>query len=466
MPTLLIVDDEPNLLYSLKRALKPEGLTVVTATSGAEGLAQIRLSRPDAVVLDVRLPDMSGLDVFDEIKQIDAQLPVIIVTAYASTETAIDAMKRGAYEYLLKPVDLNEFKNVVHRALQVSRMRNVPAVFGTETDDDGVERIVGQSLPMQEVYKSIGRIAPQDVPVLILGESGTGKELIARSIFHHSTRNNKPFVALNCSAIPDSLLESELFGHERGAFTGADRMRIGKFEQCNGGTIFLDEIGDMSPSAQAKVLRLLQDGRFERVGGNQTLSTHVRIIAATNRNLSDMVASGEFRLDLYYRLNVFTIQLPPLRERLDDLEELTEHFVRLFSGRLGKSVVSVSDEAMEMLRMHDWPGNIRELQSAIKYALVHSIGDVLLAESLPQFTTSGTADSEHGAEFAGGDLADWIRQLIRTGETELYYRVQREVERILLREVLEAVNGNQVQASQLLGISRNTLRSKLLPVIE
>ena len=273
MPTLLIVDDEPNVRYSLEKYLRSETLDVICAASGKEAIEKTRAQHPDAVVLDVRLPDMSGLEVFDRIRHIDPRLPVVIITAHATTEIAIEAMKRGAFEYLLKPVDLHQLREVVAQAIHSSCLSRVPAVFDQEDGaETGVDRIVGLSGPMQEVYKKIGRVAPQDVNVLILGESGTGKELVARAIYSHSRRSKKPFLAINCAAIPETLLESELFGHERGSFTGADRRRIGKFEQAHGGTVFLDEIGDMTFATQAKILRLLQDGRFERVGGNETIA--------------------------------------------------------------------------------------------------------------------------------------------------------------------------------------------------
>ena len=382
MPTLLIVDDEPNLLYSLKKGLETDNVRVVTAETAEAGIEAVREHSPDAVILDVRLPDMSGLDAFVEMRRIDARIPVVLITAYSTTETAIEAMKLGAYDYLLKPVEFDKLSEVVDRALEISRMSRVPARFADEGDDPNADHIVGQSPAMQEVYKAIGRVALQDVNVLITGESGTGKEMVARATFHHSRRNKGPFLAINCAALPETLLESELFGHERGSFTGADNRRIGKFEQVDGGTIFLDEIGDMTSATQSKVLRLLQDGTFERVGSNETIRVDVRVIAATNKDLEKMVEEGDFRQDLYYRLKVFTIELPSLRQRTDDLSLLVEHFIRLFNPELGKNVRSIAPEAMRMLEQHEWPGNIRELQSAMKYALVRCVGQVLTVDCL------------------------------------------------------------------------------------
>ena len=319
MPTLLVVDDEPNVLYSLKKSFHSNDVTVLTAPTAAQGLELVRRQRPDAVILDVRLGDMSGLEAFDRIRQIDPRLPVIIITAFAATETAIEAMKRGAFEYLLKPLDFHQLREVVQRALELSRFRHVPAILDDAPADDTADRIVGRSPAMQEIYKAIGRVASRDVTVLITGESGTGKELIARALFHHSGRVAAPFLAINCAAIPETLLESELFGHDRGAFTGAERRRIGKFEQADHGTLFLDEIGDMSAATQAKLLRVLQEQSFERLGANETIRTDVQIIAATNKDLAAEVAAGRFRADLFYRLNDFQIHIPPLRERREDI---------------------------------------------------------------------------------------------------------------------------------------------------
>ncbi len=354
---LLVIDDEPNICVTLQECLQSAELRVITANTGNEGLSLVDLHRPAAVLLDVRLPDMTGLDVFAKIRELDARVPVIMMTAFAKTQTAIEAMSRGAFDYLIKPVDFTHLRGLVDRALAVSRMNRVAAVVTPTGNDDPLttDQIVGMSPEMQEVYKTIGRVAQQDATVLIQGESGTGKELVARAVFHYSRRADKPFLAINCAALSESLLESELFGHERGAFTGADQRRIGKFEQVNGGTIFLDEIGDMSPATQAKALRLLQQQQFERLGGNETIQTDVRIIAATNRDLRQLVAEGKFRQDLLYRLNGFTIELPPLRQRKSDIPALAEYFVRFYNSELGKSIRHVSPAALEQLAAHDWP---------------------------------------------------------------------------------------------------------------
>ncbi len=496
--TLLVVDDEPNIVFSLKATLSSPQLSVISAGTGREGVELVRQMRPHVVILDVRLPDQSGLDVYDKIRQIDPRLPVIVMTAFAKTETAIEAMRRGAYEYLVKPVDFRRLKDVVVKALEVSRLSRVPAVMAEEAPDDpSADRIIGMSPAMQEVYKEIGRIAPQDSTVLILGESGTGKELVARAIYHYSRRNQMPFLAINCAALPEAILESELFGHERGAFTGAEQRRIGKFEQVNGGTIFLDEIGDMSPATQAKALRLLQEQQFERIGGNTTVMTDVRIIAATNRDLNRDVTENRFRQDLLYRLNGFTIHLPPLRDRVDDIPALVEHFRRVFNAELDRNILGVSPDVIQVLQAHDWPGNIREFQSAIKYAMIHTTGAILTPDALPQscfptasnvsamvaaapFYRTGHEVSEsslnHDADTTIAqstapvsiaqnppvfDLRQLVVQMLRDEKPDIYRHVGQEVDRVVLQEVMKSVSGNQLQAAERLGISRMTLRSKL-----
>ncbi len=471
MPTLLVVDDEPNVLYSVEKALRSEGLEILAASTGRHGLDLVQRCRPDAVLLDVRLTDMSGLDVFDQIRHLDPRLPVIVMTAFTTTETAIEATKRGAFEYLLKPVDFHQLRAAVGRAVAVNRLARVPAVFGGDDRAEGdVDRIVGNSLAMQEVYKAIGRLAPQDVTVLILGESGTGKELVARALYQHSRRAGAAFVAINCAAIPEGLLESELFGHEKGAFTGADRLRVGKFEQASGGTLFLDEVGDLTPAAQAKVLRLLQERRFERVGGNQTIQADVRVLAATNQDLSAAVTAGRFRQDLLYRLNGFTVRLPPLRERRADIPALVEHFVQLSNRELGRHVQSVAPEALRLLEGHGWPGNVRELQSTVRFAVVHAEGAALTPGCLPEGLRASPLQApceepDLGATSSEGNLQEvvgrFITDLLRAGEPEAYRQVCLEVDRAVMEATLRHTRGNQGQASELLGISRTTLRARL-----
>ena len=461
MPKLLVVDDEPNVLYSIEKTFRSDTLEVISAQTGREAIELAKRMRPDVAILDVRLSDMSGLEVFDRIREIDPRLPVIIVTAYGATETAIEAMKRGAYEFLLKPIEVPYLRDLVQRALELSRFRHVPAIFNEGEINGDADRIVGRSIAMQEVYKTIGRVAATELTVLITGESGTGKELVARALWQHSDRADRTFLTINCAAIPETLLESELFGHEKGAFTGADRRRIGRFEQANGGTLFLDEVADMSAGTQAKLLRVLQEQCFERVGGEETVRTDVRVLAATNKDLEKEVSARRFRNDLFFRLNVFAIHLPPLRQRRDDIPLLTDHFVRLLAQTLGRGVHGISPEVRERLANYNWPGNIRQLQSALKYAIIRASGEVLTLDCLPQNLLQPGSEPQGSEAGRLPDVATRAASLLHAGETDLYRQLCLEMDRTVLDVVLRHVKGSQVQASELLGISRTTLRAKL-----
>jgi two-component system nitrogen regulation response regulator GlnG len=467
MPTLLVVDDETSILTAFRRAFRDRSVSILTADTGAEGLVVARERHPDVIILDIHLPDTTGLEVLKALQALDARSPVIFITGKSTTDTAIEAMKLGAYEYLLKPLELPQLREVIERALHISRQMHVPAVVAeSEAADDRSDAIIGRCPSMQEVYKDIGRVAGQDITVLITGESGTGKELVARAIYQHSRRAPGPFLAINCAAIPEQLLESELFGHEKGAFTGADRRRIGKFEQCSGGTLFLDEVGDMSPLTQSKMLRLLQEQCFERLGGNETVRADVRVLAATNHELEALVAQGRFRQDLYYRLSVFTIHLPPLRERGDDLELLVHHYLQRFGREMGRELTSVSPEALAQLAQYAWPGNVRELQSVLRQALVHSVGSTLLPEFLPSLVEKQpegvplAASSEDSTE-AFGRFGHFIERSIQSGATDLYGQALRRMESMLVIRTLQATGGNQLQAAKILGITRGSLRTKL-----
>lgn len=465
MPTLLVIDDEPSILHFFRRAFTSTDLRLETAASASEGLDKVAGLQPDVIVLDVNLTDDSGLNVFRQIKAIDSRIPVIFITGHGTTATAIEAMQLGAYEYLLKPLELDELTGLVNRALEISRLMKVPAVISEgEPPDDTSDALVGHCSAMQSVYKAIGRVAGQDVTVLILGESGTGKELVARAIYHYSRRAKGPFLAVNCAAIPDALLESELFGHEKGAFTGADRRRIGKFEQASGGTLFLDEIGDMSPVTQTKILRVLQGQEFERVGGNETVRTDVRLIAATNRNLEKMVAHGTFRGDLYYRLNVFSITLPPLRERGDDVPLLARHFMKRFSKELTKNILTIPEETLALLREYSWPGNVREFQSVMKQALLQTTGAVLLPEFLPDVLRTRTATRSQSEQVDLSSFDTFVQLQIASGTSTLYADCQALLDRQLFDQVLKHTGGNLTQAAKILGITRATLRSKLAAI--
>ena len=468
MPKLLVVDDDALILDCFRYAFPEEQFSLETAGNAAEAISLFRQTSFDAVITDIRLPDASGLTLLQNLQSLDRKVPVILMTGQGTANTAIEAMRKGAFEYLLKPLDLDVLQSVIDRALETSRMIRTPAKIAQNPETDEGDLLVGQCPAMQEVYRQIGRVAEQDVTVLILGESGTGKEVVARAIFQYSKRANQPFLAINCAAIPENLLESELFGHERGSFSGAERKRIGKFEQCDGGTLFLDEIGDMTPLTQTKVLRVLQDQQFERVGGNELVQTNVRLIAATNRNLTEMMENETFRSDLYYRLNVYTIRLPPLRERSGDLPLLIEHFLKRFSRELGKSIQEVSPQANQLLNAYSWPGNLRELQSVLKHAVVEATGPLLLPDFLPDTIRNAVAGN-HRPELAetsdavnsDAGLVRFINDRIRMGTETLYEDVLQRVERVLLVEVLQQVDGNISRASALLGISRSTLRVKL-----
>ncbi len=459
MAHLLLIDDDPALIREqVQLAFPAPQHRVVVAETGAAGIASVRSEPPDAILLDLRLPDQSGLEVHEAIRAIDARIPVIFVTMSKTADAAIEAMKQGAFDYLPKPLDLEQMRRVVGEALEVAaRMRSPVVLAQTLQNHDADGALFGSCPAMLETYKAIGRVAAQDVTVLITGESGTGKELVARAIYQHSARSKAPFFALNCAAIPDNLLESELFGHEKGAFTGADRRRIGRFEQCNGGTILLDEIGDMPIALQPKILRLLQSQTFERVGGSETIRTDVRVIAASHRDLKARIGEEKFRADLYYRLAVFTIPLPSLRERGDDLMLLVRHYLLRFSRLLGREVNEISAEAFEQLRAYSWPGNIRELQSVLKQALLHASGTVLLPAFLPRLS-----GPEEPAPLADGlDLAAFIRPLLSAEMKNLYAETHDQVDRLLFTMTLGYTRGNQRDAARLLGISRQTMRVKM-----
>jgi two-component system nitrogen regulation response regulator GlnG len=461
MAHLLLIDDDPALLPGqVRQAFPAPAHRVEVAATGAEGLERIGDRPPDVILLDLGLPDQSGLEVYQHIRRIDARIPVIFVTVAKTAGAAIEAMKQGAYDYLFKPLDPHQLRRVVGEALEVARRMREPAVVAeTAVESEGEGAIVGSSPAMREVYKAIGRVAAQDVPVLITGETGTGKELVARALYQHSPRARAPFLALNCAAIPETLLESELFGHEKGAFTGADRRRIGKFEQVNGGTLLLDEVGDMPLALQAKVLRLLQEQAFERVGGNETIRTDVRLIAATHRDLNAWSAEGKFRLDLFYRLGVFTIHLPPLRERGEDLALLVQFYLRRGGRELGRPVREVAPEALARLRSYSWPGNVRELQSVLKQALLRAHGPVLLPDFLPEFPEAPAAAVTPPG--GGLDPEAFLRQRLGPDTRDLYAEAHQELDRLLLPRVLDYTGGNQHRAALLLGIARKTLRQKL-----
>jgi len=466
---LLLIDDDLALIpEQLRQVFPAPDNHVDIAANGGDGLTRIRRNPPDVVLLDLHLPDQSGLRVDQLIRELDPRLPVIFITVARTADAAIEAMKGGAFDYLHKPLDARRLREVVTEAIKIVRLRTPVALNELPAEDPMGAAMLGGCTAMLDVYKAVGRVAAKDVTVLVTGESGTGKELVARAIVQHSARRDRPFLALNCAAIPESLLESELFGYEKGAFTGADRRRIGKFEQCSGGTILLDEIGDMPISLQAKILRFLQERTFERVGGNETIISDVRVIAATHRDLKARVADGSFRPDLYYRLSVFTIHLPPLRERANDLTALTRHYLRRFSRELEKEVVDISPEALARLGAYNWPGNVRELQSVIKQALLLSSGTVLIPAFLPELADDHPSEGSQisarplaGATPLPIDIDAFIRAQLVSGSGDVYATVHREVDRRLLARALEFTGGNHREAARLLGISRQTMRVRM-----
>jgi len=462
---LLLIDDEPVIQHAFRKAFHPPEYETITARTAAEGLARLESERPDVVVLDVHLPDADGLQAFKRIKAVDSRTPVILITGHGTTELAIQGMKEGAFEYLLKPLRYEVLHELIAKACETSRLMHVPAVFADEPASGQVDPLIGSCPAMQEIYKQVGRVASTDETVLLLGESGTGKELIARAIYQHGNRASKAFLAINCGAIPENLMESELFGHERGAFTGADTKRIGKFEQSDGGTIFLDEIGEMPLLAQVKLLRLLQEQKFERVGGKETVKTDVRVIAATNANLEDLVEKGLFRRDLYFRLKVFTIQLPPLRERGNDLDLMIDHFIKRFRQEFGRPVSTIPEETRAALHKYPWPGNVRELQSVLKQAILKLHGSVLLVEDLflekPKTEALGRIDESKVGQRLAADWEDFIAERLQSGTRDLYAECLATMEKQLFTKVLQMTQGNQLKASEILGITRGTLRIKL-----
>jgi DNA-binding NtrC family response regulator len=428
------------------------------------------VERPDLVISELALRGMAGPDILREIRKIDPGIPVIIVSEHGNTQDAIDSMREGAYDYFPKPLDVERALRAVEKALELGVPEAKRPSAGETIEVGGTTgKLIGCSPEMVEIYKRIGQVAVSDAAILIQGESGTGKELVAQAVHQNSRRRNGPFLAVNCAAIPETLLESELFGYERGAFTGALNRKLGKFEQADGGTIFLDEIGDMSLSIQAKVLRVLQEKKFERVGGRDTVSVDTRVVAATNKSLVDCMKKGSFRVDLFYRLKVVSIFLPPLRDRGEDTLILADHFIRKFNYQLVKNVKGLAPSAVELVRTYDWPGNVRELENNIQTAVLLNKTGVLAKEDFPIYLERREGSFRPAAAGSGGDLGEAFRAVLEPSFGALcveqkgfvYDRALQEFERALLGLALEKVGGNQVRASRLLGISRNTLRGRV-----
>jgi nitrogen regulation protein NR(I) len=467
MSKLLLIDDEEDVRYSFQRIFDSPEIEFATAPSGEEGLKVIPKFKPDLVLMDVRMGGMNGLETLRKIRATNPKLLVILMTAYGTTQTAIEAMKLGAYDYLLKPFDAVKIKELVANALKAARdMKQVVSYEPMLESEDYDLGIVGRTEGMQQVFKLIGQVAASDATALVTGESGTGKELVARAIYNHSERSTQPFLAINCAAIPEQLLESELFGHERGAFTGATLQRIGKFEQCNKGTIFLDEIGDMTPPTQTKILRVLQSGTFERVGGNQPIQADVRVIAATNKPLEAAVAAKQFREDLFYRLNVVRIHIPPLRDRRADIPLLVNYFLKKISREQQQPPKSIAATVIKTLEKYHWPGNVRELENAIRRAIVLTKSDAILLSDLPPEISGRNAGAPISISNRPGadtttDAAALARQLFQWAKRDPKLKVIPAVERELVIQALKETNNNQVHAATLLGITRATLRKRI-----
>jgi len=484
--TVLIIDDEKDVHYSFRRLLEKEPLEILSAESGDEGIRLARKHLPDLIVMDIRMGQQSGLDTLKELRQINPKQVVIMMTAYGTSQTAIEAMKRGAYDYVLKPFDIPQLKELLFEALAAARAMKQIVAFPTKLNaEESGQTIVGNSPAMQQVYKLIGQVAPTSTTILITGESGTGKELVARAIFQNGSRANKPFIAINCAAIPENLLESELFGHEKGAFTGALAQRIGKFEQCDGGTLFLDEIGDMPMTTQTKILRVLQEGEISRVGNNQSIKTDVRIIAATNKDLWQAVQRKEFREDLFYRLNVVRVNLPPLRERSTDVPLLVAYFINKFRLKQPTGPSQIADEALAAIQRSTWPGNVRELENCIQRAMVLASGNTITLANLPEEISRGQripapASSEsprpvfsaavpttlEAAAAPGTDagkmaLNQAVETLFNFARGDKHFKLLPAAERELIVRALAETSGNQVQAAKLLGVTRATLRKRV-----
>lgn len=458
MPRLLIVDDEANIHYSFEKIL-PNDIEIISAYSGEDAIDQLKTSELNLVLLDIQLPGMSGLDTLRKMREFNAKVPVIVMTAFGTVNTAINAMKFGAYEYILKPFDVEKMRSLINNALENEKLMRRSVSLQSETGSymDQNDVIVGSSEPMQKIYKMIGQVANQDVTVLIFGESGTGKELIARAIYHHSKRKNQPFLEINCAALSESLLESELFGHEKGAFTGAIERHIGKFEQVNAGTMFLDEIGEMSLNTQAKILRVIQSGEFTRVGGREMIHTDVRLIVATNRNLEHEIRVGNFREDLFYRLNVISFYVPPLRNRKSDIPELVHYFIQRFGKEMNKKIRGIDKKAMNKLTAYHWPGNVRQLENCIRRAIVLTKGVTITSEYLELENVFDIKSSSITKDF--GDIAERLIDFYVHGKPA--EKLWPSLEKLLLNKAMKKTRGNQVQAAKLLGIHRNTLRNRL-----
>jgi len=457
---ILLIEDDASIVGGLKKELQAEGYEVAVAERGDKGLAQAKAEPFDVVITDLKMPGLSGLELVEQLHAAKPKLPIILVTAFGTTDSAIEATKLGAYDYLLKPFDMAELLDLVAKSVACNRLMSEPVAMGEARSNQSA--IIGNSRAMQAVYKEIGRVAATAVTVLIRGGTGTGKELVARAIYQHSSRAAQPFIAVNCAAIPETLLESELFGHERGAFTGAHARRVGRFEQANHGTLFLDEIGDMSLSTQVKLLRVLQEKYIQRVGGNEKIPVDVRVLAATHRDLETALKETQFREDLFYRLSGVTITLPPLSHRPEDIPDLVKYFMQRSCGEVGVDAPSIQPEAIAFLQNQAWPGNVRELENVVRQAL-------LLARNYPiglEHAREAYARTRKSVLISDQSIAGYFSELLakaQRGEVEgVHARMSEEMERELFTRAIQLAEGNQARAARWLGVTRTTMREKLI----
>ena len=441
---ILVVDDEASHRQMLEAVLTTEGYEVYQADDGQEAITAVEERFYDLIVMDVRMSQVGGIEALRRIKELSPGIPVIIMTAYASVNTAVDALKSGAYDYLTKPLDIDELKILVGKALRYRQLEQENLYMKERLGDRfDFSNIIGRSSPMRELFETVALVAPSEATVLILGESGTGKELIANAIHENSPRRERPFIKVNCAALPETLLESELFGHEKGAFTGALAKKQGRFQLAHKGSIFLDEIGEMAPTTQSKILRVLQEREFESLGSTHTVKVDTRVIVATNKNLEKEIQNGHFREDLYYRLNVVTLEVPPLRKRREDISLLADFFLRQYAEKNRRLIKGFTPRTMDLLMRYTWPGNVRELENAVERAVIMARGDMIAPAVLPG-TITGLDDDGNGADVA-----------LTPG------RSLKEVEREMILRTLDETGGNRTHAAEILGISRRTLQLKL-----
>ncbi len=457
---ILLIEDDISLATNLCDVLQEDGFKVTVCNRGDEGLRRANNDECEVVLTDLRLPGLGGLELVKQIHETQPRLPVVLMTAHGTIETAIEATKFGAYDYLQKPFEMPGLIGVLHRAVEASRLMREPVTL-PDAPVESRTALVGTGRAMQDVCKEIGRVAAKPVTVLIRGETGTGKELIARAIYQHSPRAKAPFIAINCAAIPENLLESELFGHERGAFTGADQRRIGRFEQANKGTLFLDEIGDLPPNTQVKLLRVLQQQTFQRVGGVEAISVDVRVLAATHRNLEAMIRDGKFREDLFHRLNVVCLQLPTLRERREDIPVLVQHFLRKYAGDFGVEIPTIASDALAVLQADSWPGNVRELENMTRRLLLGARGLSINADAVRQTLAARNAEPGPTGNSFTTFAGDLLARAMKGGLGEAHARMLAAAEREILTQAITLAEGNQAKAARWLGLSRFTLREKL-----